>query len=603
MNQKYKELANYLFENNYPSGTQCKDRDFLNKLYQETNFLDDYYQIHIPKSLRFYVVVNNIVEIPTCKHPNCSNKVTFSTKQYRKETPYNNLFQQHCSKQCASTNPLIQDKIKQTNQERYGSDSPFQNKEIKEKIENTNIERYGTPFGNATKEAITKKKQTVKERYGVENISQHEEVKKKKRVSFNNKTDEEKESYKKKKEQTCITIYGVPHPLQSEQVQEKIVSNNLQHYGVKNISQLPEVREKAKQTMKERYGKESYNQKHIPDEIFQILNNQERMEELHNQYEYAQPISEVLGLSPSTVLHWLHYHNIEIKHTGRSLVESEIYNFIVNNITDQVERSNRKVIAPLEADIVVKPYNLIIEYNGNYWHSEYFKDKKYHQNKSLKSLQNGYNIIHIWEDDWLDNNKKEIIKSKISYHCNQQQNRIGARQCTIQSITSKEARNFNMTYHIQGHKEASIYLGLFDKNNTLVACMSFKKMPNNVYDLNRFSTSCTVVGGFTKLLSCFKRNYSFDKIITFASLDYSNGSLYRNHGFTEAGITPPNYFYVDQYGQRYRREKFMKHKLPDKLHTFDPKLTEVQNMYNNNYYRIFDAGSIKFEYKQEESIK
>ena len=40
--------------------------------------------------------------------------------------------------------------------------------------------------------------------------------------------------------------------------------------------------------------------------------------------------------------------------------------------------------------------------------------------------------------------------------------------------------------------------------------------------------------------------------------------------------------------------KYQKYKLKDKLEKFDESLTEVQNMYNNGYNRIFDCGNLVY---------
>ena len=41
------------------------------------------------------------------------------------------------------------------------------------------------------------------------------------------------------------------------------------------------------------------------------------------------------------------------------------------------------------------------------------------------------------------------------------------------------------------------------------------------------------------------------------------------------------------------RQRCQKHKLANFLDVFDPKLTEHQNMYNNNYGCVYDAGHVK----------
>jgi len=50
--------------------------------------------------------------------------------------------------------------------------------------------------------------------------------------------------------------------------------------------------------------------------------------------------------------------------------------------------------------------NIGFEFNGVFWHSDKFKDDKYHYKKNKLSLENGVKLYTIWEDDW--NTKKEI---------------------------------------------------------------------------------------------------------------------------------------------------------------------------------------------------
>ena len=54
-----------------------------------------------------------------------------------------------------------------------------------------------------------------------------------------------------------------------------------------------------------------------------------------------------------------------------------------------------------ELDIVLPDLGLAFEYNGVYWHSEKFKDKNYHLNKTNTLKENiGYKLIHINSDEW-----------------------------------------------------------------------------------------------------------------------------------------------------------------------------------------------------------
>jgi hypothetical protein len=58
----------------------------------------------------------------------------------------------------------------------------------------------------------------------------------------------------------------------------------------------------------------------------------------------------------------------------------------------------------------------------------------------------------------------------------------------------------------------------------------------------------------------------------------------------------PNYWYFKKNTIKLQtKAKFQKCKLKDLLEKFDPGRTEVQNMKNNGYYRIFDCGNAVFE--------
>jgi len=64
--------------------------------------------------------------------------------------------------------------------------------------------------------------------------------------------------------------------------------------------------------------------------------------------------------------------------------------------------------------------------------------------------------------------------------------------------------------------------------------------------------------------------------------------------FSEGSKTRFSYFRKNTF-ELFHRINFQKHKLKEKLETFDAALSEYDNMLNNNYLRIFDAGNLKME--------
>ena len=59
------------------------------------------------------------------------------------------------------------------------------------------------------------------------------------------------------------------------------------------------------------------------------------------------------------------------------------------------------------------------------------------------------------------------------------------------------------------------------------------------------------------------------------------------------GVTAPGYRYWKS-NILYNRISFQKHKLSNKLENFDDNLTESENMFNNGYRRLWDAGNLRY---------
>ena len=93
-----------------------------------------------------------------------------------------------------------------------------------------------------------------------------------------------------------------------------------------------------------------------------------------------------------------------------SIAETEIYKFCLGQFPDTIQ-NDKKLITPLELDIVIPSIKLAIEYNGLFWHSKTFKNENYHLNKTELCESKGYRLIHIWEDQWQFN--KNEIKQKL----------------------------------------------------------------------------------------------------------------------------------------------------------------------------------------------
>jgi len=278
-----------------------------------------------------------------------------------------------------------------------------------------------------------------------------------------------------------------------------------------------------------------------------------------------------------------------------SIAEKEIVDFIKSLNIKNVIENDRTILDGKELDIYLPDYNLAIEFDGLYWHSEsQGKDKNYHLDKTNKCNEKNIQLIHIFEDEWLD--KKEIIKSILRVRLGIIDNKIYARKCIIKEVENREAKIFLENNHLQGKVNGKIRLGLY-YNDELVSLLTFGKSrfnKNYDWELLRFANklNTSVVGGFAKLLKYFKSNQS-GKIITYSDKRYFNGKIYENNGFKTLLSSSPNYYYIKN-NIKYNRIKFQKHKLNSILENFNNDLTESQNMLLNGYDRIWDCGNNVF---------
>jgi len=294
-----------------------------------------------------------------------------------------------------------------------------------------------------------------------------------------------------------------------------------------------------------------------------------------------------------------------------SKLEKEVLTFVQKNYNGSIQSNKRFYIKDTsfhEIDIYLPDLKIGIEFDGLYWHSDQFKIKTYHLDKTNFFKNKGIRIIHIFEDEWL--NKQDIVKSKLKHILNISDNeKVYARKTLIKEITNIEKTPFLDKYHIQGSDKAIIKLGEY-YNDELVAVMTFSKLRRALgtktstvgdYELSRFATSKNVVGGFSKMLKYAIRNYEINYIKTFADLRWSSleKNVYDTNNFVLSHISKPNYFYSAN-NKRYHRFNFrkniLKKKFPD---IYKKELTEFEIMDQTNYSRIWDCGNLVYEMKIE----
>ena len=542
--------------------------------------------------------------------PCCKRKQT-NTAKYGAENPF-------ASKQ-------IKQKIKQTNLKKYGVDNPSKSKIIKHKREQTFLKKYGAKNNLSSKEVRKKIEQTNLEKYGVKSVLELKNVRENGMVrKYGKPYPTQVDEIKSRIKENNLIKYGVDNPAKTEFVKNKITSTNLRKYGVKTVLELPENRKKAKQALFQKYGvvelKDLFKIKYgvdNPSKVSQFLKNRIRSF-LDNIYEKSvKRIEKELNVKAlfskeeyfgnRFSYKWqclncgtIFYDSIvtaKIKRPrcpvcypplyNKSIYEDEIKDWLLEL---DIEVVQHKRVDGFEADIFLPGYNLGIEFDGLYWHSEVGgkKDKNYHLNKTRLFRKNGIRLIHVFEDEWIE--KQKIVKSIIRNIIGASK-RIYARDCEVVKLNNVETDMFLIDNHIAGSALAKYRMGLVYNGELVAALLIGKSRYNEKYDFEiiRYATlkNTIVVGGFSKLLAHMPIKGA---IVTYADLRYFEGNSYIKTGFKYLHNSQPNYYYTD-YRHRYSRVNFQKHKLKEKLDYFDPALTEWNNMRLNGWDRIWDCGN------------
>lgn len=319
-------------------------------------------------------------------------------------------------------------------------------------------------------------------------------------------------------------------------------------------------------------------------------------------------LANILNLSNTTVYSYIDNYELEnFINKEASFIETEIANILKYNNID-IYRHNRKLLDNgKEIDIYIPSKKIGIEYNGDYWHSTKFKDKYYHQNKTLKAIQNGIRLIHIFEYEWVKD--KILIEQFLKSLGSENKKVLNARDLHVEEINSSLTKHFLDKYHLQKYSVSSINIALIDKENSQIyGVMTFGKPRfNDKYEYENirlcFNPDYIIRGGTEKMFKYFLNTYNPKSIITYVNLAKFTGEVYRRIGFNDIpnGITNPNYVWVNpKTNEVLTRYQTQKHRLVENgLGTDDQ--TENDIMEDLGYLKIYDSGNIKLEYINERS--
>lgn len=302
-----------------------------------------------------------------------------------------------------------------------------------------------------------------------------------------------------------------------------------------------------------------------------------------------------------------------------SKAQTEIFEYIKSMLpNEKVLLSDRSAIkslenSSLELDIYVPSKNFALEYNGLFWHSAAVETigkvykKKAHLLKFRACKSVGIKLLAIFEDEWANPTKQELIKAMIKHRLGISDGvKLYARKLELRKLDKNALfKDFFNKYHLDGHSNASLAYGLF-LGDEMVSCMSLRTNHQNETEICRFANNFNyrVVGGGGRLINAIKKEIGDKPLITFSNNRLSHGGVYQKLGFTLLQENEPSYYYTDL-KVRVWRFKCKRINNPEILERFPTERAQARGgvfseMYlghNKPMYEIEDYGHLKWVLK------
>lgn len=266
-----------------------------------------------------------------------------------------------------------------------------------------------------------------------------------------------------------------------------------------------------------------------------------------------------------------------------SKAETEIAEYVRSLYDGEVITNCRNMLAEhKELDIYIPSLKVAFEYDGMIWHSDRYRvDANYHLKKTEECANKGIKLYHIFEYEWI--NRQEIVKDKIKHIIGVNYNEYNhTGDYKIIKVNEEEAKEFNERYNLQGHITSSLYIGMH-YNNELKSMLSLQKETDNKWKIVRFTNSVNNNFIVNIIIDYFIDKYNPNKIEAYEDRRWvadPNDGIYCRMGFEFVDTIPPDYSYTKGQNDYINKEKLKDCRL------------------SNDYYRIYDCGQYKYEWRR-----
>jgi len=214
------------------------------------------------------------------------------------------------------------------------------------------------------------------------------------------------------------------------------------------------------------------------------------------------------------------------------------------------------IIPPDVIDIYMPSSMTAVEYNGLYFHSELFKNRLYHAEKTRNCNSLNINLLHLFEDEWRD--KRDACMHHIGTITNKR--KLSITETLVLKMLDREQKSiFLETYHLEGDTNTTHDIGIF-LDNKIIAVTSLRKPRHREYsgmiELCRFCNISELKSSILLeiFLDFIDKNICKNEIYAVVDDRLGIRHIYEESGFIRDHVLEPRFWWTDGH-QRLPRHK------------------------------------------------
>ena len=353
--------------------------------------------------------------------------------------------------------------------------------------------------------------------------------------------------------------------------------------------------ERFQATMKERYGEVSYakvDTDRTPEQL-QWVDNRENfrnfLQTYFNHKPSQQEVMRVIGLNQANT------RKVIDRFDSWDLIDNQLkvqsYEKELWDLFPGSKVSDRKTLGGRELDMLFQSKGIAIEFNGDYWHSEFYKSINNHAYKQKACRVQGINLIHLYEHEFEDQQIKDKCIALVRCALNDESN-IDLTDIEAKIIDSQTAEKFIADNSLYEYRDECINIGLADKagNIKILAQVSRSDNKATIYNI---TWDIKLTGGVQKLVQMLMT--SIIKLINLDSLevilDFDKLSWIKmGQQFKDCQILQPGYVWINTEGHKI---KVINHTKCKEMIENNEVQTE-DDLYRLNYCKLYNSGYLKY---------